>query len=521
MNFWTKLILIVAIVCQKSYGKLYAVRFKINGRQMAPAIYNVVQTGQTQANNQSSADKSSKSSADSILVESVVPDEPEPEPEPEEPLPSRTMGETGGESQESQSLVEEYLKEHPEVHSFPNELNSEQKTKFAYNKFGDIISVPVTNTDPKQQEKEPQPQQSQQQTQQSFAGQYPGYPMPLMPQSGYPLMYGFPYYNQFGYNQVPPQSQLLPPSISQSQQPKAISTKPQKPFGIVRVGKIDPNLPEDVKKHFKQSESEDEQLAAVVQAAEQAKANKEARIEEPQVTQIDPMPSSSSAQTQKQFMLNPYQMPFAPPFEPMAYLPQNQFKIDRNNMQVIPMQLPGGGVVDPNTMQKLQSGVAQLDMANARIIPMPLVEKKKPKKRPTEAPTIEDFPEIPEVVIKKPIHKKQRKKITAHLVKSVAEEQKFGSDLVKKPTFILRARLSHLPQKNQKGKNQWWKRPVPNYCWDPIIEITNCRKKKLEKRWSYNPEDERCYLYEDYCAKAKKNTFKNINQCMTTCWRPK
>ncbi|CAK9254364.1 unnamed protein product [Sphagnum jensenii] len=202
---------------------------------MAPAIYNVVQTGQTQANNQSSADKSSKSSADSILVESVVPDEPEPEPEPEEPLPSRTMGETGGESQESQSLVEEYLKEHPEVHSFPNELNSEQKTKFAYNKFGDIISVPVTNTDPKQQEKEPQPQQSQQQTQQamqqSFAGQYPGYPMPLMPQSGYPLMYGFPYYNQFGYNQVPPQSQLLPPSISQSQQPKAISTKPQKPFG--------------------------------------------------------------------------------------------------------------------------------------------------------------------------------------------------------------------------------------------------------------------------------------------------
>ena len=56
------------------------------------------------------------------------------------------------------------------------------------------------------------------------------------------------------------------------------------------------------------------------------------------------------------------------------------------------------------------------------------------------------------------------------------------SHLPFKPNFILRARLTNLLKKNQKGKNEWWKTPIPHFCYDPIIEITDCKDKKLEKR---------------------------------------
>jgi hypothetical protein len=226
--------------------------------------------------------------------------------------------------------------------------------------------------------------------------------------SGYPPVYGYNPYYQFGYNQFQQQSaqqlhnqqkfveQLQ--SEQQIRQSNSAAIKPQKPFGIVRSAKIDSNTPEDVRKHFKQSESEDKQLAAVVKAAQQAKANREVRVEEPQVSQIVGMSpnfnlklfhNNQTAQLQKNVMPNPYGFPYPPPFAPMSFVQPNQFKIDTNHMQLIPMSLPGGGI-DPNIMEQLQSGAPLIDMTNARIIPMSLNNNKIPKTRPTESQTMEE-----------------------------------------------------------------------------------------------------------------------------------
>ena len=61
-----------------------------------------------------------------------------------------------------------YLKEHPEVSSVPEKINSEEKTtktELAYNKYGDVVSAPANiNSN----------------SQQGMMFQYP-YAMPMMP----------------------------------------------------------------------------------------------------------------------------------------------------------------------------------------------------------------------------------------------------------------------------------------------------------------------------------------------------
>lgn len=202
-------------------------------------------------------------------------------------------------------------------------------------------------------------------------------------------------------------------------------------------------------------------------------------------------------------------MPFQG-FVPMAVNPY--YQVNRQNMQMFPM--PFGNLVgmDPRLAQQLESGKAQLDISNARVEPYEVTQEPQEElmeEQGTESDTLEDRPELPEVVIPKP--KKLKKK----------RRHRKGKD--GKPYFIMRARLKDLPNANQTGGNQWWTKAVPDYCYEEITEITDCKDKSvtLEKRWSFNSEDEKCYLYEDQCFSLKLNTFKSLKDCMTTCWRPK
>ena len=100
--------------------------------------------------------------------------------------------------------------------------------------------------------------------------------------------------------------------------------------------------------------------------------------------------------------------------------------------------------------------------------------------------------------------------------------QKIKATLIPpKPKFLMRAKLKNLPTKDQGTIDSWWKQPRHEFCQDEIFEMNDCFGKKLEKRWSYNPDDERCYLYLDECASERKNTFESLPECMKTCWRTK
>ena len=233
-----------------------------------------------------------------------------------------------------------------------------------------------------------------------------------------------------------------------------------------------------------------------------------------QLTSFAPLPPMPPMPPMMPPMMQPFPQPF-PPFQPF-YNP-NQYQIDGKNIQVMPF--PNSPGMDPNLLQKLQSGAAQLDVANARVVPIdmePTTEEPIPL---TESDSLDERPELPEVVLPKPKPTPKRKS----KVKRVHRRQPkhLHRHEARKPHFLMRARLNTLPKKGQKGGDEWWTKPVPHFCKEAIIEITNCKDKHLEKRWSFNTEDEKCYLYEDLCYKVKKNTFKSLKECMTACWRPK
>ena len=234
---------------------------------------------------------------------------------------------------------------------------------------------------------------------------------------------------------------------------------------------------------------------------------------------LPPFPPIQSQQQMIQSMMPPMMPAFPqpyPPFQPF-YNP-NQYKIDRNNIKISALPFPNGVGMDPNLLKQLESGRAQLDVANARVIPVePVPSTEEPL--PTESESLDDQPELPEVVLPKttikPKHKRKGNRMPKRHFRHRARHE------ARKPHFLMRARLNKLPKKGQKGGDEWWTKPVPELCNEPIIEITNCKERHLEKRWSFNKEDEKCYLYEDLCYKLKKNTFKSLKDCMIACWRPK
>ncbi|XP_054169234.1 mastermind-like domain-containing protein 1 [Oppia nitens] len=285
--------------------------------------------------------------------------------------------------------------------------------------------------------------------------------------------------------------------------------------------------------------------------------------------------------------------------------------IDKSRMRIVPMPYGNGqqqGLVgmDPQMLRNLETGAAQLDMSNAKIVPMPInsdgdgsngddtggggsgqlgggggggdddptgTQPQQMQPSPygpliggpppdggdqspgaTESESIEFRPEYPEVVpttlaspsakeliVTSPqqqpsisaskrkfrynqVVKRRHNSAAAAAVSGSSSGGGGGGGSGGKPKFLMRARLTNLPKKGQLGDaDSWWLKPVPDYCSDKIVEITDCPDSQLKyraKRWSFDTTDEKCYLYEDECHSVKRNTFSTLKDCMFTCWRP-
>ncbi|RWS09370.1 Trypsin-1-like protein, partial [Dinothrombium tinctorium] len=89
-----------------------------------------------------------------------------------------------------------------------------------------------------------------------------------------------------------------------------------------------------------------------------------------------------------------------------------------------------------------------------------------------------------------------------------------------RPHFLFKASV-HNPPKKELEKAIWLKYPPPAYCFEPLLIVDSCEEQKVEKRWTFNPEDNKCYLYYDFCPNERdENSFKHLTECISICWRP-
>lgn len=94
-----------------------------------------------------------------------------------------------------------------------------------------------------------------------------------------------------------------------------------------------------------------------------------------------------------------------------------------------------------------------------------------------------------------------------------------------RPRFLVRADVRRIsPQKASRLK--WLKTGPSDFCQESILihrECDSCIEsplKRHEYRWSFNLEDGGCYLYADPCPLFKRNSFRNLSECIATCWQP-
>lgn len=90
---------------------------------------------------------------------------------------------------------------------------------------------------------------------------------------------------------------------------------------------------------------------------------------------------------------------------------------------------------------------------------------------------------------------------------------------MKTPNFIERGHIKNEPTLSDGTPNSWWRRPRPDYCFEPIVVQHYCSNRQPVKKWSYNEADERCYRYVDYCSADKLNSFDTLQECLISCWR--
>ena len=90
-----------------------------------------------------------------------------------------------------------------------------------------------------------------------------------------------------------------------------------------------------------------------------------------------------------------------------------------------------------------------------------------------------------------------------------------------KPKFLIRAKIKPLDKlkADEVTGIKWWYQAQPEYCRIPIYVVKDCAQPKPQKRWSFNPRDNRCYQYEDSCPQYKANSFKSSNDCFRKCYR--
>ena len=92
-----------------------------------------------------------------------------------------------------------------------------------------------------------------------------------------------------------------------------------------------------------------------------------------------------------------------------------------------------------------------------------------------------------------------------------------------KPKLLMVAKmkdLNHLKVDTLTGI-KWWNQEQPSYCSEPIYVLNDCSERRFTKRWSYNPSNKKCYLYEDYCSQFKANSFETSHDCFRKCYRAK
>ncbi|KAI1303674.1 hypothetical protein HDE_02101 [Halotydeus destructor] len=91
----------------------------------------------------------------------------------------------------------------------------------------------------------------------------------------------------------------------------------------------------------------------------------------------------------------------------------------------------------------------------------------------------------------------------------------------RKPVLLVKASIKRLTlEKLRRAK--WLRDPAPEYCAQSIIVHDECdrnRKQKLERRWSYSIDEGTCFLYEDPCPGERRNSFKQLSNCISSCWR--
>lgn len=89
---------------------------------------------------------------------------------------------------------------------------------------------------------------------------------------------------------------------------------------------------------------------------------------------------------------------------------------------------------------------------------------------------------------------------------------------LKKPRFLVKANIRRLSQERLR-KAKWLGEPPPEYCLNRLLITDECPPNSAERRWSYNFDDGKCYLYEDPCPEGKQNSFTSLSQCVANCWR--
>jgi hypothetical protein len=93
-----------------------------------------------------------------------------------------------------------------------------------------------------------------------------------------------------------------------------------------------------------------------------------------------------------------------------------------------------------------------------------------------------------------------------------------------KPKFLMKASIRNAKQEKLK-KSSWHQEPAPEFCNESILIHDECDSnvnshgRKKDKRWSFNLEDGNCYQYEDPCPLFKRNSFRQLSECLATCWR--
>lgn len=94
-----------------------------------------------------------------------------------------------------------------------------------------------------------------------------------------------------------------------------------------------------------------------------------------------------------------------------------------------------------------------------------------------------------------------------------------------KPRMLMRASVRNV-KSDKLRKSMWHREPAPEFCNESILIHDECdanlispNKRMKEKRWSFNLEDGNCYLYEDPCPLFKRHSFRQLPECLATCWR--